>query len=182
MQSHGRRDSFIADFRRDIVRDATPGIISVITAIRLSLPSDRTRGGQQQNGLTRRGGDKCGSGAGSRRSSLTTCQRRCSCRCRCHQEDHQRCARRSRVTRIKALSILATSFVTTKPPQLHAWRLITVRLMSNSHRPPDTTRLSRLPVDRRRRDAGQAGSCARPPTRSDVIRYAKCKHAVDCCV
>jgi len=140
MQSHGRRDSFIADFRRDIVRDATPGIISVITAIRLSLPSDRTRGGQQQNGLTRRGGDKCGSGAGSRRSSLTTCQRRCRCRCRCHQEDHQRCARRSRVTRIKALSILATSFVTTKPPQLHAWRLITVRLMSNSHRPPDTTR------------------------------------------
>jgi len=110
MQSHGRRDSFIADFRRDIVRDATPGFISVITAIRLSLPSDRTRGGQQQNGLTRRGGDKCGGGAGSRRSSLTTCQRRCRCRCRCHQEDHQRCARRSRVTRIKALSILATKF------------------------------------------------------------------------
>jgi len=27
---------------------------------------------------------------------------------------------------------------------------------------PDTTRLSRLPVDRRRRDAGQAGSYALP--------------------
>ena len=39
---------------------------------------------------------------------------------------------------------------------------------------PDTTRLSRLPVDRRR-DAGQAGSmqlflAARPPARSDVVR------------
>jgi len=40
---------------------------------------------------------------------------------------------------------------------------------------PDTTRLSRLPVDRRR-DAGQAGSmqlflAARPPARSDVVRH-----------
>jgi len=37
--------------------------------------------------------------------------------------------------------------------------------------------------DRRRRDAGQAGSysvglAARPPTRSDVVRRAKCEHAV----
>ena len=39
---------------------------------------------------------------------------------------------------------------------------------------PDTTRLSRLPVDHPRRDAGQAGRqlrlAARPPTRSDVVR------------
>ena len=41
---------------------------------------------------------------------------------------------------------------------------------------PDKTKLPRLPVDRRRRDA------ARPPTRSDVVRHAKYKHAVDCCI
>jgi len=39
---------------------------------------------------------------------------------------------------------------------------------------PDMTRPPRLPVDRRRRDAGQPGS--------DVVRDAKCKHAVDCCI
>ena len=38
--------------------------------------------------------------------------------------------------------------------------------------------------DRRRRDAGQAGSysvglAARPPKRSDVVHNAKCEHAVD---
>jgi len=45
---------------------------------------------------------------------------------------------------------------------------------SNSHRHmiPDKTKPSRLPVDRHR-DASQA--------RSDVVRHAKCKHAVDCC-
>jgi len=45
---------------------------------------------------------------------------------------------------------------------------------SNSHRHmiPDKTKQSRLPVDRHR-DASQA--------RSDVVRHAKCKHAVDCC-
>jgi len=51
---------------------------------------------------------------------------------------------------------------------------------------PDTTRLPRLPVDRRRRDARRPGRklrlAARPPTRSDVVRHAKCKHAVDCCI
>ena len=26
------------------------------------------------------------------------------------------------------------------------------------------------------------GVAARPPTRSDVVRHAKCKHVVDCCV
>ena len=51
----------------------------------------------------------------------------------------------------------------------------------------DKTRLPRLPVDRRRRDAGHAGRqlrlAARPPTRSDVVRHEKnVKHAADCCV
>ena len=52
--------------------------------------------------------------------------------------------------------------------------------------PADMTRLSRLPVDRRRcngrRPDRQLRLAARPPTRSDVVRHAKCKHAVDCCV
>ena len=41
---------------------------------------------------------------------------------------------------------------------------------------------SSLPVDRRCRDAGQALQlrlAARPPTRSDVVRHAKCKHALE---
>ena len=49
---------------------------------------------------------------------------------------------------------------------------------------PDKTRLPRLPVDRRRRDAGQAGTTPSRPTAHTQRRCTprKCKHAVDCCM
>ena len=38
------------------------------------------------------------------------------------------------------------------------------------------------PPPPRRRPGRQLRLAARPPTRSDVVRHAKCKHAVDCCI
>ena len=38
------------------------------------------------------------------------------------------------------------------------------------------------PPPQRRRPGRQLRLAARPPTRSDVVRHAKCKHAVDCCI
>ena len=38
------------------------------------------------------------------------------------------------------------------------------------------------PPPPRRRPGRQRRLAARPPTRSDVVRHAKCKHAVDCCI
>ena len=47
---------------------------------------------------------------------------------------------------------------------------------------PDTIRLLHLPVDRRRRDAGQAGSYAYPSGRPHAAGHANYEHAVGCCV
>jgi len=38
------------------------------------------------------------------------------------------------------------------------------------------------PPPPRRRPGRPLRLAARPPTRSDVVRHAKCKHAVDCCI
>ena len=38
------------------------------------------------------------------------------------------------------------------------------------------------PPPPRRRPGRQLRLAARPPTRSDVVRHAECKHAVDCCI
>ena len=65
----------------------------------------------------------------------------------------------------------------------HYWRR-RANLSANSHRHTRHDKTA-APAGRpppRRRPGRQLRLAARPPTRSDVVRRAECKHAVDCCI
>ena len=91
--------------------------------------------------------------------------------------------------RIWSLNTLTAIIQFTPPCQTRHWQdcfvVSGVAVWTGSARPLDRCVLCRVCVGvcrsaaaPRRRPAMQLGLAARPPTRSDVVRHAKCKHAV----
>jgi len=64
---------------------------------------------------------------------------------------------------------------------IHSSHLFNLKLIHTAT-PDKTAAPACRPPPPRRRPGRQLRLAARPPTRSDVVRHAKCKHAVDCCI
>ena len=90
------------------------------------------------------------------------------------------CDERSRFYKVKC--DIRHSFVRTKlplPPTLYS---AYSSLKAPPHQTRQVCRACLSTAAPRRRPGRQLRLAARPPTRSDVVRHEKCKHAVDSCV